>query len=114
MTHAAARGGVNALGDARIAGRSRLGRPLGGGSAEVYCAQDERLGRTVVVKLARTGAVGFDAERFENETRLLASLRHPGLVTLYDGGTVDDLPRPVEVVASDGLSLRRALEQPAR
>jgi len=27
-----------------------------------------------------------------------------------DGTTPDDLPRPVEVVASDGLSLRRALE----
>jgi putative radical SAM enzyme (TIGR03279 family) len=29
-----------------------------------------------------------------------------------DGGTVDDLPRPVEVVATDGHALRRALEMP--
>ena len=28
-----------------------------------------------------------------------------------DGGTVDDLPRPVEVVATDGHALRRALER---
>ena len=27
-----------------------------------------------------------------------------------DGGTVDDLPRPVEVVATDGHALRAALE----
>ena len=27
-----------------------------------------------------------------------------------DGTTVDDLPRPVEVVATDGAALRRALE----
>ncbi len=27
-----------------------------------------------------------------------------------DGGTVDDLPRPVEVVPTDGIALRRALE----
>jgi NifB/MoaA-like Fe-S oxidoreductase len=27
-----------------------------------------------------------------------------------DGTTVDDLPRPVEIVATDGISLRRALE----
>ena len=27
-----------------------------------------------------------------------------------DGTTVDDLPRPVEVVATDGISLRKALE----
>jgi putative radical SAM enzyme (TIGR03279 family) len=31
-----------------------------------------------------------------------------------DGLTLDDLPRPVEVVASDGLSLRRALNGPNR
>ena len=29
-----------------------------------------------------------------------------------DGGTVDDLPRPVEVVATDGHALRAALEAP--
>ena len=27
-----------------------------------------------------------------------------------DGTTLDDLPRPVEVVATDGISLRKALE----
>lgn len=30
-----------------------------------------------------------------------------------DGTTVDDLPRPVEVIPTDGLSLRRALEIPS-
>ncbi len=29
-----------------------------------------------------------------------------------DGTTVDDLPRPVEIVPTDGISLRRALETP--
>jgi hypothetical protein len=29
-----------------------------------------------------------------------------------DGTTVDDLPRPVEIIPSDGLSLRLALEGP--
>ena len=27
-----------------------------------------------------------------------------------DGTTIDELPRPVEVVATDGISLRKALE----
>jgi hypothetical protein len=27
-----------------------------------------------------------------------------------DGTTIDDLPRPVEVIGTDGISLRRALE----
>ena len=30
-----------------------------------------------------------------------------------DGLTVDDLPQPVEVVATDGIALRHALEQAA-
>ncbi len=29
-----------------------------------------------------------------------------------DGGTVDDLPRPVEVVATDGHALRTVLDAP--
>jgi putative radical SAM enzyme (TIGR03279 family) len=29
-----------------------------------------------------------------------------------DGGTLDDLPRPVEVIPTDGIALRRALEAP--
>ncbi len=30
-----------------------------------------------------------------------------------DGVTVDELPRPVEIIPTDGIALRRALEQPA-
>lgn len=67
-------------------GRYRLGRVLGrGGYARVYEAVDTSLGRTVALKVVDgEGADPEDAARVRSEIRLLASLSHPSLVTLYD------------------------------
>lgn len=67
-------------------GRYRLGRILGeGGYARVYEAVDTALGRTVALKvMTGDGADPADAARVRSEIRLLASLSHPSLVTLYD------------------------------
>lgn len=67
-------------------GRYRLGRVLGqGGYARVYEAVDTSLGRTVALKVIEgEGADPADAARVRSEIRLLASLSHPSLVTLYD------------------------------
>jgi len=67
-------------------GRYRLGRTLGrGGYARVYEAVDTSLGRTVALKVIDgEGADPADAARVRSEIRLLASLSHPSLVTLYD------------------------------
>jgi len=67
-------------------GRYRLGRVLGqGGYARVYEAVDTALGRTVAIKvITGDGADPVDAARVRSEIRLLASLSHPSLVTLYD------------------------------
>lgn len=67
-------------------GRYRLGRVLGqGGYARVYEAEDTSLGRTVALKVIEgDGADPDDAARVRSEIRLLASLSHPSLVTLYD------------------------------
>lgn len=67
-------------------GRYRLGRVLGeGGYARVYEAVDTSLGRTVALKMITgDGADPADAARVRSEIRLLASLSHPSLVTLYD------------------------------
>lgn len=77
--------------DRLIAGRYRLIEPIGhGGMATVYRGQDEALGRNIAVKLFRASAVApDDVGRQENEMRLLASLSHPGLVTLFDAGKDD-------------------------
>ncbi len=58
--------------------------------ATVYRGQDEVLGRDIAVKLFRASAVApDDVGRQETEMRLLASLSHPGLVTLFDAGKDD-------------------------
>ena len=77
--------------DRLISGRYRLIEPIGhGGMATVYRGQDEVLGRHVAVKLFRASAVDpDDVGRQETEMRLLASLSHPGLVTLFDAGKDD-------------------------
>jgi Tol biopolymer transport system component len=60
--------------------------PLGaGGMGEVYGAQDTRLGRDVAIKVLPEG-FGDDPERlarFEREAKVLASLNHPNIATLF-------------------------------
>ncbi|MGB7237645.1 MAG: protein kinase [Rhodococcus sp. (in: high G+C Gram-positive bacteria)] len=85
-------GGEPPLGTDLFAGRYRLGEVLGrGGMADVYRADDQVLGRSVAVKIFRHGQP-LSAPRIDAETRTLAALSHPGLVTLFDAGTASDVP----------------------
>ncbi|OJV59336.1 MAG: hypothetical protein BGO38_17915 [Cellulomonas sp. 73-145] len=94
-----------------LAGRYRLGPLLGNGAtSDVRLARDERLGREVAVKLLRRTGTGLDGRREQAEARLLASLSHPHLVTVYDAHLDGDEPFFVmELVA--GQSLDRRLQQ---
>lgn len=91
---------------ARVGGRYRLEELVGrGGSAEVWAAEDEALGRHVAVKLV-TASGGEDASRVGSEARLLARLNAPGLVPVYDAGT-DEIGRPwvvMELVVGETLA----------
>jgi len=53
-----------------------------GGMGEVYRARDERLDRTVAVKVSATAF----SDRFEREARTVAALNHPNICQLYDVG----------------------------
>jgi len=101
-----------------VGGRYQLDAMVGrGGSAEVWSATDEALGRKVAVKVV-TASGGEDAGRVGDEARLLARLSHPGLVPVYDAGT-DEAGRPwvvMELVVGETLAdaLRRGPLAPVR
>lgn len=99
----------------RLGGRYELGSVLGrGGMAEVYIAQDTRLGRTVAVKTLRADLArdpSFQA-RFRREAQSAASLNHPAIVAVYDTGEdyVDQVSIPYIVMEYvDGSTLRELL-----
>ena len=72
--------------------RYRLDGVVGrGGMATVHRAHDLVLGRDVAIKLFPSVLDGADELlRHSAEIRILATLSHPGLVTLYDAGAVHD------------------------
>jgi len=67
-------------------GGYRILSPLGaGGMGEVWRAEDEKLGREVALKMLPAEFAG-DTERmarFEREAKVLASLNHPNIATLF-------------------------------
>ncbi|MGN9775605.1 Stk1 family PASTA domain-containing Ser/Thr kinase [Micromonospora sp. H33] len=78
-----------------IDGRYRIrGRVARGGMATVYTATDERLERTVAVKIIHPaqgpevqGRMAGFVERFTDEAKTIARLTHPNVVAVYDQGT---------------------------
>lgn len=66
-----------------------------GGMGSVLDAEDQRLGRSVAMKVLREGSkAGQHARmRFEREARVLARVEHPNIVPLHEAGrTVDGSP----------------------
>jgi serine/threonine protein kinase len=93
-------------------GRYRLDARIGeGGMATVYRARDEMLGRAVAVKVFRPSVADpVSSGRTMSETRVLASLNHHSLVTLFDAKVDgDDSYLVMEYI--DGLTLRERIEQ---
>src|SRR5262249_28770426 len=76
----------------RRLGKFKLLEQLGVGSfGTVYKARDTELDRLVAIKIPRSGSIpgAEDMERFLREAKNSAQLKHPGIVSLYDAGTVD-------------------------
>jgi eukaryotic-like serine/threonine-protein kinase len=81
----------------KLAGRYHVEEVIGrGGFAAVYRATDQRLGRTVAVKVITQSASNPEMRadlqrRFEREARAIAMLHHPNVVTVFDFGADPDL-----------------------
>ena len=77
-----------------LVGVYRLVEKIGeGGMGDVYRAEraDGLFGRDVAVKVTRGGLLDPGAAaRFATERQILATLQHPHIVTLLDGGTMPD------------------------
>ena len=90
---------------------SRLGpyeiaAPIGaGGMGEVYRARDTRLGRDVAIKVLPQHLSG-DAgrrERFEREARVISTLNHPHICTLFDIGSQETPQGTVEFLVMEHI-----------
>ncbi|GHG20971.1 serine/threonine protein kinase [Streptomyces zaomyceticus] len=91
-------GGV--VGDGRYRLTHRLGR---GGMAEVFAAEDVRLGRTVAVKLLRADLAEdpVSKARFTREAQSVAGLNHHAIVAVYDSGEDLVAGRPVPYIVME-------------
>jgi serine/threonine protein kinase len=80
-----------------LGGRYRVGAVIGrGGMGAVYRATDERLGRSVAVKVVAVPGASPDEQahlraRFIREAQVAARLRHPNVVDVFDFGTDPEL-----------------------
>jgi serine/threonine protein kinase len=90
-----------------------------GGMGEVYRARDTKLDRDVALKTLApdVATIAEQRRRFERETKAIAALNHPNIVTIYSVEEADSLvfytmelidgPTLNEIIPSDGLPLDR-------
>jgi serine/threonine-protein kinase len=85
-----------------------LGR---GGMGSVYLATQRRLNRPVAIKVLLTHLVGSSSmqSRFEREARIVARLRHPGIVTIHDFGVLPTGHAYLVMEYLEGHTLRKTI-----
>ena len=102
--------------DTMVDGRYRAERKLGsGGMAEVWCAQDEVLGRRVALKLmgGRFAESPEFHERFRREAQAAAGLTHPNIVAIFDRSEWDGTPY-IAMELVDGRTLKELVPSAGR
>jgi len=93
-------------------GNYRIVRLIGeGGMGAVFLAErQDEISMQVALKLIR-GATPRLLQRFQRERQILASLQHPGIARLYDGGTTEDGTPYFVMEYVDGAPIHRYLGQ---
>jgi serine/threonine-protein kinase len=101
---------------AAVAGQYSVDRLLGqGGMGAVYLGRDVTLDRPVAIKVIKPDVAANDLirDRFLQEARSVARLRHPNIVSVYAAGESNDLLYfAMELV--QGESLRELMEKEGR
>ena len=99
--------------DTIVDGRYRAQKRLGaGGMAEVWCAEDEVLGRRVALKLLG-GHLAEDPEfreRFRREAQAAAGLTHPNIVGIFDRSEWNGTPY-IAMELVDGRTLKELVTE---
>jgi predicted Ser/Thr protein kinase len=88
-----------------------LDRLGAGGMGAVYRARDTRLGRTVALKVLRSGEDKEMLRRLDTEARAASTLNHPNIVHVYDVGvsSKEEGAHYVAMEYVEGETLRRRL-----
>src|SRR5437867_930972 len=75
----------------------------------VFKARHVRLNRVVALKMILAGSLAQadDRQRFDTEAAAAAQLQHPGIVALYEAGTLDNQPYfSMEFISGSSLAQR--------
>ena len=87
--------------------RYRLDAELGhGGMGAVYKGYDQQLERQVAIKVLNQAL--FGDKQLLHEARMIARLKHPNIVSVYDVGEYENAPYFVMELV-DGNSLRELM-----
>ncbi len=98
-------------------GLQLLGILGSGGHSIVYRARDTRHARDVAIKVLRDASLrdasrsDGAAQRFDQEIRVVAGLRHPNILPLFDSGTLADGRRFAVMPVAHGRPLRAMIAE---
>jgi len=80
------------------------------GMGEVYKARDIQFGRSIALKVLRTGdSATASPDRFEQEARAASALNHPNVCHVYALGLTPDGQQFIAMEYVEGETLRKRL-----